>query len=128
MANVSKVSILKFLEIALTITCIGLHLHSFAAKDANEQLIICGTFGGFLVILIGIFVGMFTGQPVGRRVDIFYSLAGCALFVAAGALSIQYYENMYKGDLRDKGLSKGALAIINGVCFLLDAVFSFRGE
>lgn len=128
MANISKVSILKFLEIALAITCIGLHLHSFAARDENEQLVICGTFLGFLVILIGIFVGMFTGEPVGKKVDIFFSLAGCALFVASGALSIQFFDNMYKGDLRDKGLAKGSLAIINGVFFLLDAVFTFRGE
>jgi hypothetical protein len=60
--------------------------------------------------------------------DIFYSMVGCALFIAAGAFVIQYFDQYGKSDLRDIGLSKGAMAIINGVVFLVDSLLSFRGE
>ncbi|XP_067006066.2 protein snakeskin [Anabrus simplex] len=128
---ISRLSFLKFIELALTITCIGLHIHSFSTGDDNHQLILSGTFVGFVVILVGQFLGIFTGQPVGRRADIFYSLAGCALFVACGALTIKYYDTwsttFYK-EQRNIGLAKGSVAIINGAAFLVDALLSFRYE
>jgi len=60
--------------------------------------------------------------------DIFFSMVGCALFIAAGALVIQTYDGMSKSDTRDTGLAKGAMAIIAGVVFLVDSLISFRGE
>jgi uncharacterized membrane protein HdeD (DUF308 family) len=55
-------------------------------------------------------------------------LVGCALFIAAGAFVIQYFDGQRKSDTRDIGLAKGAMAIIAGVVFLIDSVLSFRGE
>jgi len=60
--------------------------------------------------------------------DIFFSVVGCALFIAAGAFIIQYFDGFGKSEYRDIGLAKGAMAIINGVVFLADALLSFRGE
>jgi uncharacterized membrane protein HdeD (DUF308 family) len=60
--------------------------------------------------------------------DIFYSLVGCALYIAAGAFVIQYFDGRSKSETRDIGLAKGAMAIINGVVFLIDSLLSFRGE
>jgi hypothetical protein len=61
--------------------------------------------------------------------DIFYSLVGCALFIAAGSFIIQDFDRYYGSkETRNIGLSKGAMAIINGVVFLIDSVLSFRGE
>lgn len=65
--------------------------------------------------------------PINRRIDIFFCLVGCALFVASGAFSIQYFDGK-SGDYRSKGLAKAAMAIINGAVFLLDSLFTWRGE
>jgi hypothetical protein len=55
-------------------------------------------------------------------------VVGCALYIAAGAFAIQYFQQFGKSNYRDIGLSKGAMAIITGVVFLIDSVLTFRGE
>lgn len=66
--------------------------------------------------------------PINRRIDIFFSLVGCAIFVAAGALNIEKFQDAWKGEPRDYGLAKASLAIINGALFLLDSLLSWRGD
>nr|CAD7444766.1 unnamed protein product [Timema bartmani] len=126
---IPKTSILKFVELALTITCLGMHYKDHGPVYSTDLLVVTGTFGGYLIILIGVFAGLVTGQPINKRIDLFYSLAGCALFVASGALIIQYYDKGYSSkSVRDLGLAKGSLSIINGAVFLLDTFFTFRNE
>lgn len=67
-------------------------------------------------------------SPISRNIDIFFCLVGCAAFVAAGALNIQYFQNARSGKYRDYGLAKASLAIINGACFLVDGLFTWRGN
>ena len=64
--------------------------------------------------------------PINRRIDIFFSLVGCALFVASGALIIEAYLNAYKGDARDKQLTKASISFINGAIFLVDALLNLN--
>lgn len=65
--------------------------------------------------------------PANKRIDILYSLVGCALFIASGALIIQEWEDaLFKTDARKMALTKGGLAILNGVVFFVDAIFTFR--
>jgi len=52
----------------LACVLIGLHYHSFEASDLHAQMIISATFGGYIIILAGIFAGILAGQPVPRRV------------------------------------------------------------
>ncbi|XP_023711236.1 uncharacterized protein LOC111866485 isoform X1 [Cryptotermes secundus] len=127
---ISRVHFLKFLELALAIICLALHYHSQTGSSSfHELMIISAAFGGYIVILVGILTGIFTGQPINKRIDIFYSLVGCALFIAAGSFVIQYFDGYYGSkETRNIGLSKGAMAIITGVVFLVDSVLSFRGE
>nr|CAD7459743.1 unnamed protein product [Timema tahoe] len=139
---IPKTSILKFVELALTITCLGMHYKDHGPVYSTDLLVVTGTFGGYLIILIGVFAGLVTGQPINKRIvstillqqrsqsqDLFYSLAGCALFVASGALIIQYYDKGYSSkSVRDLGLAKGSISIINGAVFLLDTFFTFRNE
>lgn len=66
--------------------------------------------------------------PINRRIDIFFSLIGCAIFIAAGALNIKIFQDSWKGETRDYGLAKASLAIINGALFLLDSLLSWRGD
>ncbi|KAL0279470.1 UNVERIFIED_CONTAM: hypothetical protein PYX00_001018 [Menopon gallinae] len=126
--SASRLSFIKLLELLLTITCVGLHYHSFRAKDTYGEMVTTGTFCGYLIILIGVYAGYLFSMPISKRIDIFYSVAGCALFVASGALAIEQYQNAYKSETRDIGLAKGSLAIINGLAFLIDAFLSFRSE
>uniref|UniRef100_A0A1B0GQI5 Uncharacterized protein n=2 Tax=Phlebotomus papatasi TaxID=29031 RepID=A0A1B0GQI5_PHLPP len=85
-----------------------------------------GTFIGFSIILIGLFVCYLINSPIHKRHDIFYSLVGCILFIAAGALIIQEWENAFKSDRRKIALSKAGLSIINGAIFLFDIFFVFK--
>ncbi|EFN64937.1 hypothetical protein EAG_15298, partial [Camponotus floridanus] len=110
---------------------IGLHYNSFNSGDQHTSMITMGTFGGYLIILVGLFIGSVMGTPVNRRVDLFFSLIGCALFIAAGSLNIDFFQKLstYRSSsFRDTGLAKGSLSIIEGVIFLVDAFLTFRGE
>ncbi|KAF2899279.1 hypothetical protein ILUMI_06897 [Ignelater luminosus] len=124
---ISRLSIIKFLELALTVACIALHYHSITG-DHNTDFITAGAFCGFLVILVGGFAGHVMSTPINKRIDIFFSLVGCAAFVAAGALNIEHFDNASRGKTRDYGLAKASLAIINGALFLVDSLLSWRGE
>ncbi|XP_014616402.1 PREDICTED: uncharacterized protein LOC106793741 [Polistes canadensis] len=129
MVNISRLTIIKFFELILVCILIGLHYNSFNAGDQHTAMITMGTFGGYLIILVGLFAGSLMATPVNRRVDLFFSLIGCALFVAAGALNIKYFDQIpYKSSFRDTGLAKGSISIIQGVLFLVDAFLTFKGE
>ncbi|XP_011143454.1 uncharacterized protein LOC105185552 [Harpegnathos saltator] len=129
MATITRLSIVKFLELLLVCILIGLHYNSFNAGDHHTAMITMGTFGGYLIILVGLFIGSVMGTPVNRRVDLFFSLIGCALFIAAGALNIDFFQKLsHSSSFRDTGLAKGSISIIEGVLFLVDAFLTFRGE
>ncbi|KAJ8927285.1 hypothetical protein NQ314_020288 [Rhamnusium bicolor] len=72
------------------------------------------------------FKRMFVGTPISRKIYIFYCLVGCATFVASGALNIEIMKHWGKSALRDYGLAKAILAIINGALFLVDALMEWR--
>jgi len=124
---ISRLSIIKFLELALAVSCIGLHSKSVTG-DFNIDTLSVAAFGGFVIILVGGFAGHLMSTPINRRIDIFFCLVGCATFVAAGALNIEYFQNRGKGEYRDYGLAKSSLAIINGALFLVDSLLTWRGD
>ncbi|XP_029044864.1 uncharacterized protein LOC117601835 [Osmia lignaria lignaria] len=129
MAQITRLAVIKFLELVIVCVLIGLHYHSFNAGDQHTAMITMGTFGGYLIILVGLFAGSLFGAPVDRRVDLFFSLVGCVLFIVAGALNIDFFSNLaYKGSFRDTGIAKGVISLVEGVLFLVDAFFTYRGE
>lgn len=123
---VSRLSIVKFLELAVTISCAVLHYKSLGETDDLTIMLVAGTFVGFSVILIGLFAGYLMGTPINKKIDIFFSLIGCAMFIASGVLVLQAWESGFKTERRRLAISKGSLAIVNGVLFFFDAVFTFR--
>ncbi|XP_035725640.1 uncharacterized protein LOC118443184 [Vespa mandarinia] len=128
MVNFTRLSIIKLFELILVCILIGLHYHSFKG-DSDIEMITMGTFGGYLIILVGLFAGSIMGTPVNRRVDLFFSLIGCVLFIVTGALNIKFFdEYIQKGSLRDTGLTKGSISIIQAALFLIDSFLTFRGE
>ncbi|XP_041978664.1 uncharacterized protein LOC121732763 [Aricia agestis] len=123
---VSRLSIIKFLELALTCACVALHYQSYNA-DADIGMLVTGTFIGYLIIFAGAAAGYVMQTPTHKRIDIFYTLVGVALFVASGAVIIDRYQHAGKGQTRDYNLAKASLAIINGAIMLVDAVLTQRG-
>lgn len=123
---VSRLSIVKFLELAVTISCVALHYKSLGETDELTIMLVSGTFVGFSIILIGLFAGYMMGNPINKKIDIFFSLIGCAMFIASGVLILQAWESGFKTERRRLAISKGSLAIVNGVLFFFDSVFTFR--
>lgn len=70
--------------------------------------------------------GSMVNSKIHKRIDIFYSLIGAALFITSGWLIIDVWQDGFRTRTRDIAMLKGALAIINGVLFLLDCVFTFK--
>jgi hypothetical protein len=65
---------------ALAITCMALHYHSQAWSNSfHELIIISAAFGGYIVILVGILTGIFTGQPVNKRIVRTFIVSGVSL-------------------------------------------------
>ena len=63
-----------------------------------------------------------------KNVNGLFSIVGCVLFITAGSLIVSEWANrsVYYKETRDKCLSIGALMIINGIVFLVDAVLIFK--
>lgn len=64
--------------------------------------------------------------PINKRLDIFISLMGSCCFIASGVLIIEAWEHSFRTRTRDLAILKGALAIINGIMFLFDCIFTFK--
>lgn len=126
--GVNRLSMIKLLELIITIVCIVLHWQSGDTRNLETDFITAGTFGGFLIILGSSFLGHVLTSPITKRIDLIFCLVGCAAFVATGALNIKHYENGYNTDARKYGLAKASLAIINGALFLIDSLFTWRGD
>lgn len=125
MVNVTKISIIKCLELVIVCILYGLHYHS---KEFSDTEILCWTtFGGYLIIFTGLFAGAIMATPVNRRIDLFFSLIGCALFIACGSMIIDYHKNSQGYD-SNKYIAKGSISIIEGIILFIDAVLTFRGE
>ncbi|XP_017763934.1 PREDICTED: uncharacterized protein LOC108553515 [Eufriesea mexicana] len=125
----NKATIIKILELVLVCVLIGMHYHSFTDAGINSAMITMGTFGGYLIILAGIVIGIILGTAIDRRLDMFFSVVGLVLFVISGALILDHFTNsVYHGSFRNTGIAKGCISLVEGVLFLLDAVFSFRGN
>ncbi|XP_053678106.1 uncharacterized protein LOC128728505 [Anopheles nili] len=123
---VSRLSIAKFLELALAIICVILHYKSLGERDDITKLLTAGSFVGFSVILIALFAGYLLSNPINKKLDMFFSLIGCAMFIASGVLILKEWENAWSTDTKKIAISKGSLAIVNGVLFFFDAIFTFR--
>jgi hypothetical protein len=125
-----------------------LHYKSVGETDVHTVILTSGTFLGYTVILVGLAAGKFENfnilsiieitnlfslsgylmnTPINKRIDLFFSIVGCALFIAVGVLVIQEWEDSFiKTERRKLAMAKGSLSIVNGVVFFLDIIFTFR--
>ncbi|VVC34480.1 Hypothetical protein CINCED_3A007181 [Cinara cedri] len=126
---ITKITMIKFLELALTIIIFVLHYNSFPGGNVSTVMITTGTYVGYVIILAGIFIGLFTGTPISSKLDMFYVLIGAALYISSGVMSYTYYDGFtLKSSYVTTGMTKAWLSILNGVVFVVDAAFTYRGE
>ncbi|XP_073835407.1 uncharacterized protein [Musca autumnalis] len=123
-----RIGVVKFLELGFAIACLVLHYYSFDDRDIATSLLATGSFSGYIIVLIGVFVGAMMRAHIHRRIDIFFSIMGCALFIASGVFVIEAWEYSFRTRTRDLALIKASLAIVNGVLFGFDAIFTFRDK
>ena len=72
--------------------------------------------------------------PINKRIDLFFSLLGCAMFIASGVLILQYWNDsatakvvgFFDNDKKTLGITKGSIAVVNGILFFFDVIFTFR--
>lgn len=73
-------------------------------------------------------IGFLMKSRIPKRLDIFLSLMGSALFEATGVLIIEAWEHSFRTRTRDLAILKGSVSIITGVLFLFDCIFTFKNK
>jgi len=69
-----------------------------------------------------LFQGHVINSLVEKRLNALFSLAGCLLFVASGALVIDEWHGHINTDRKRQAIGAGSLMIINAAVFLLDTL------
>uniref|UniRef100_A0A023F8Q0 Putative members of chemokine-like factor super family n=1 Tax=Triatoma infestans TaxID=30076 RepID=A0A023F8Q0_TRIIF len=122
-------TLFKIAELVMAIIIYWMHYNTYEADNYVHVFVIMTTFAGFLIVLIGNVLGHITGNANNRTLDIFYCVAGAALYIASGSLTIQHFNGWrFDSSKTNLGLTKGSLAIIQGAIFIVDGFFSFRSQ
>ncbi|XP_015112289.1 uncharacterized protein LOC107037962 [Diachasma alloeum] len=128
MANVTKLSLIKVVELALICIIIGLHANSpmFSLEDS---FLSAGTEVGFLIILTGLFAAAVMGTPVNHRIELGFLVVGCALFIASGAVVLEKWQRAI-GTQHQLNMvaARGSISIIEGILLLVDGYLMFKRE
>ncbi|CRL04712.1 CLUMA_CG017772, isoform A [Clunio marinus] len=126
----TPLSVVKFLELSLAICCTYFHFYSFSDDDLVTEFLATGTFCGYVIILTAIMADWIAGYlmkaNINKRIMLFYSLLGSALFITSGVFIIQSWDRAFRTRTRDLAMTKGVVSIINGVIFFMDTIFTFR--
>ncbi|KAI5698287.1 hypothetical protein M8J76_010135 [Diaphorina citri] len=122
-------TIIKIIELVLTIICFFLHYQTFEANDYHGLFITTGTYFAYIIILVGVFIGAFSGNPVNKSIDMWFCLIGAILFLASAVFSYSHFSGWtFRNSTANQGLVKAWLSAANAVLLLVDGVFTFRGE
>jgi hypothetical protein len=127
----SRLTLIKFVELVLVIACVIFHYHSLEAGDNFNVFFTSAVFGGYLIIMIGLVLGFFVDTAFGRRTDLYFTVLGGVLFLSAGIITYNQFNGrikIFETDVSRYGMMKAWAAIITGVVYFVDAVFTFRAE
>ncbi|KAG8223366.1 hypothetical protein J437_LFUL001244 [Ladona fulva] len=125
---ISKFSLtLKLIELILSSSCMALNVVA-STNTKGVFILTCIVFGGYIIIFSGMVMGILSRERMPRIVDMFFSLVGMALFVAAGSANLSYFIAYVKSqpNLKHLGLTGGSLAIVNAFILLIDAAVTYR--
>ncbi|KMZ08881.1 uncharacterized protein LOC6619754 [Drosophila sechellia] len=113
--------LLKIIELAIAIACIV--LYETVGNLSLHPVIVAGTVGGYTVICGVLLIGHVLNSLVEKRLNALFSLIGCLLFVASGALVIdEWHGGLLNTDRKRQAIGAGSLMIINAAVFLLDTL------
>lgn len=126
---VSRLTIVKIAELILGIAILCIHYNTLEEPGTFSQVIVTGTYAGFVVIIIGSFIGFLTGNSINKTVDLFFCVVGAVLYILAGIFTYQHFHGWkFNTSHANLGLTKSGLAIIQGIVFIVDAFFTFKIE
>ncbi|XP_026680109.1 uncharacterized protein LOC113467860 isoform X2 [Diaphorina citri] len=66
--TLTRNTIIKIIELVLTLICFFLHYQTFEANDYHGLFITTGTYFAYIIILVGVFIGAFSGNPVNKSI------------------------------------------------------------
>ncbi|KAG8223365.1 hypothetical protein J437_LFUL001243 [Ladona fulva] len=115
----------KLTELVLACVCAALQKNTSQSAGYVLSYIV---FGGYIIIISGMIFGFIVKDRINRKTDLFYTLIGAVLFVAAGSLTIDYYVYLKKqyGYSKTEGIAGGALAMVNAIILIIDAILTFK--
>lgn len=126
---VNRLTIVKIAELVLGIAILCIHYNTFEERAPFNQLIVTATYAGFLIIIIGSFIGFLTGNTINKTVDLFFCVVGAVLYIISAIFSYQQFQGWaYNTSHANVGLTKAGLALIQGIVFVVDAFFTFKIE
>ncbi|XP_072392961.1 uncharacterized protein [Diabrotica undecimpunctata] len=123
----NRLCIIKIVELIIAVVCIVLHAESRSTKyDLDTTSIIA--YGSFIIILLGEAAAYFLKCPLDKKIDIYYSIVGCSLFLATGILNMLRYTDYSSSRWKTFGIFKSLFSLVNAVLFAVDAFFTYKGE
>ncbi|XP_075230498.1 uncharacterized protein LOC142329685 [Lycorma delicatula] len=126
---ISRLTIVKLAELILAVACAFIHYQTFEAETSFALFVVTSTFGGFAIVVIGVFIGYITGNSVNRNVDLFFCVAGAILYILSGVFSYQRFTGWtFNKGHANLGLTKATLSVIQGIVFVVDGFFTFKAE
>ncbi|KAK7575955.1 hypothetical protein V9T40_012241 [Parthenolecanium corni] len=125
----NRLSVIKIIEFILVLLCVFFHYHSMEGGNKGQLFFVSAVFGGYLIIMIGLLLGFFVDTAFGRRVDMYFSVFGGVLFLAAAYFCYDEFNGrLIQTEATKYGHWKTWTALVEGILFLVDGVFTFRLE
>lgn len=127
---VTRLTFFKLAEVILAVILFFLHYQTFEDRNGIFRLFwLATTYGGFAIIIIGVFLGHILGTPVHKNIGLFYLIVGVILYFVSGYYSYEEFHGWaFNTSHANLGLTKAVLSVIQGVIFLADGFFTFNGE
>ncbi|XP_071444626.1 uncharacterized protein [Hetaerina americana] len=116
----------KITELALSCASMGLQFYALPipTKDAAVMQI---PFGAYIIIVSGMLLGHITGDRMPRKIDLFFSITGIFIFVAAGEVADRHYiDCIYnqESNILDALVAAGAWIIV--IVLFADSIFVYK--
>merc|ERR1711893_60967 len=121
--------ILKICEIIVVLICLllarfGRDGQIFHFGTNNTHFLGVGTCVGYAIIVPAVLFTYLLGSNL-TFLELFINIIGAALFIATGALTIDFHS-AYRGGEKVTGIALGVLCIVAGALFLVDFLIAIK--
>ncbi|XP_077286245.1 uncharacterized protein LOC143911282 [Arctopsyche grandis] len=130
---------LKIIELLFAIFCIGLIVdpvnYGRLQNNLHHIAMIFTAFGGYMIVNSVLILGRLSGERIGWKTSVTFSLVGAVVFTAAGGVIISdwtkyMYNHVYHPSKHymDMMISSGVFAIFSAAIYVVDAILTYREE